>query len=142
MKTKKQRINLLTFCLFMIINIQYSFAQEKAPLDPIENSSNPSIKKGEYSKGMKQFNTEFMSKFIQPQNITEKQVSTIIQFTIEVDGTVSEFEILKYDKYGIGLQAIEIIKNMSAWIPAEQNGQKVKSRFTIPLTINVEKNKN
>lgn len=142
MKTKKQRIKLLTFCLFMIINIQYSVAQEKEPLNPIENSSNSSIKKGEYSKGMKQFNIEFMSKFIQPQNITEKQVSVAIQFTIEVDGTVSEFEILKYDTYGIGLQAIEIIKNMSAWIPAEQNGQKVKSRFTIPLTINVEKNKN
>lgn len=60
-----------------------------------------------------------------------------VSFIIEKDGSLSEIKVLKDIGFGTGKEAIRVLKMCPRWIPAEQNGQKVRVLYSIPITIQV-----
>ena len=61
-----------------------------------------------------------------------------ISFIINVDGTVSDVTAKNDPGYGVGKEAIRVIKNSPKWIPGSQNGKTVKSWRTQNISIRVE----
>ncbi|WP_053003572.1 energy transducer TonB [Sphingobacterium sp. Ag1] len=59
----------------------------------------------------------------------------MINFTIEKDGRLGNFQITKDIGYQTGETLIELIKKSSPWKPGYQNGRAVKSGYTYPLSF-------
>jgi hypothetical protein len=61
-----------------------------------------------------------------------------VSFTINEDGKLSDYKILKDLGYGTGQELIRVIELTSGkWTPAVKEGKPVKTTFTLPLSINV-----
>lgn len=68
--------------------------------------------------------------------VTDKPVRAIVQFTINVDGTVSDVKVMRKTTEAFDNEAVRVVNLMSGyWIPAEYEGKPVASKFTIPITF-------
>jgi periplasmic protein TonB len=65
-------------------------------------------------------------------NVTGK---VYVEFIIESDGILTNFNILKSVGFGIDEEAIRVLKLSPKWIPAKYKGRNVRSRFTIPMSM-------
>jgi protein TonB len=61
----------------------------------------------------------------------------IVQFVIEKDGSITHAEIARDIGGRCGEEAVRVVMSMPKWTPAEQNGIKVRSRFTLPVTFTI-----
>lgn len=60
----------------------------------------------------------------------------LISFIVEQDGTMSNLKIAKDPGYGLGDEAIRVLKKLNKkWIPGEERGRKVRTHFTLPITV-------
>lgn len=58
-----------------------------------------------------------------------------MEFIVEKDGILSEFKIVKDLGYGIGNEAIRVLKLSPAWTPGSENGKPVRVLYRLPITI-------
>ncbi|WP_310593820.1 M56 family metallopeptidase [Flavobacterium sp.] len=58
-----------------------------------------------------------------------------MKFMVEKDGNLSEFEIIKDDEFGLGKEAIRVLKMCPNWTPATENGKPVRVQYSLPITI-------
>jgi Gram-negative bacterial tonB protein. len=63
--------------------------------------------------------------------------TVIIQFIVDVTGTVSDVKALTNVGYGMEQEAIRVIKKSGKWKPAIQNGREVKAYRKQPITFQV-----
>ncbi|HTO16834.1 MAG TPA: energy transducer TonB [Edaphocola sp.] len=65
------------------------------------------------------------------------QGKVIVRFIVEIDGTLSNPEIIQNKDIGHGIpeEVIRIILEAPKWTPGRQNGQNVRSYMNIPLTF-------
>jgi hypothetical protein len=59
-------------------------------------------------------------------------------FTIEKDGSLSDFSILRDIGYGCGEEAIRVLKLCPNWIPAMVNNKPVRVEYSLPISIQTE----
>jgi periplasmic protein TonB len=59
----------------------------------------------------------------------------VVSFLIEKDGTLSNIKVINEVHPAIRDEAIRVISLSPAWVPAEQNGRKVKAYRQQPLTF-------
>jgi len=60
------------------------------------------------------------------------------KFAIEVDGSISNIEIVKKLGYGCDEEVIRVLKRMPKWTPAKLDGKSVKSYFTMPISFRTQ----
>jgi len=82
--------------------------------------------------------------FIKHGKLVDQQISSggiiYIEFIMNENGYAERLKIVKdFNDLQCNLEAIRLIKNMPKWIPAEDNGQKVKVRMIIPIKVRIEK---
>ncbi|MGN7787948.1 energy transducer TonB [Niabella sp. 22666] len=65
--------------------------------------------------------------------------TTIVQFIVDKDGTVSSLKALSKVGYGMEEEAMRVIKASGKWKPAVQNGREVKAYRKQPITFQVTK---
>lgn len=58
-----------------------------------------------------------------------------VRFLVERDGSISYVEALNDPGYGLAKAAVKVIKTGPKWRPGEQNGKKVRSFHTQPITF-------
>ncbi|MBO9618516.1 MAG: energy transducer TonB [Niabella sp.] len=68
---------------------------------------------------------------------TPGNYQVIVQFVVAADGTVSDIKVLKDPGFGMGDEAIRVIKKSGKWKPAIQNGYPVKAYRKQPITFQV-----
>lgn len=61
------------------------------------------------------------------------QGRVIAQFIVEKDGTLSNIKVVKGVSPELDGEAIRVISTMPAWIPAEDKGEAVRVKFTVPV---------
>jgi len=61
-----------------------------------------------------------------------------ISFIVDESGKMSDFSIVDNPGYGMGEEALRIIKEGPDWVPAQQNGHKVKARVFQSITYRLE----
>jgi len=96
----------------------------------------PTHSDAQYPGGREAF-TEFLKKYLNtPEDLEagDKRM-VLVRFIVDVDGTISKAEIVqsggdKYDR-----EVIRVLHKMPKWVPAMQNGIKVATYFTQPITF-------
>lgn len=58
-----------------------------------------------------------------------------IKFIIEMDGSITNEEILRDMGFGTGEEAIRVLKLSPKWIPAKKDGVPVRVQYSLPITL-------
>jgi len=114
----------------------------KLPIDPSpphDNTSRPEQVDipAEFPGGINQARQFLANNIRYPDEAVENGVNGTVQvkFTIELDGSISNIEIVKKLGYGCDEEVIRVLKRMPKWTPAKLKGQFVKSYFTMPVSF-------
>ena len=77
-----------------------------------------------------------------PREAAEKNIQGLVvyNFVVELDGTLSDFEIMHRAHPLLDAEALRIIKSMPPWNPAVYKGNKVRARNYVPMYFKLNKN--
>lgn len=63
------------------------------------------------------------------------QGKVVLTFVVDKDGKVKDVTIVKDIGGGCGKEAVRVVQGMPKWAPGEANGNKVKVRYTLPVSF-------
>ena len=63
--------------------------------------------------------------------------TVLVQFVVDIDGTVSDIKPLTNHGYGLEQEAVRVLKKAAKWKPAIQNGRQVKAYRKQVITFQV-----
>lgn len=116
----------LLFLFFVCFSGLISYAQE-----PVRSFVK---QKAAPKEGLVEFMKNFAHEFQFPEVDAAGKVMVRLKFTVEKDGTFSDIEVLD-DEFGIGNEAIRVLKTMPSWNPAMHDGKNVRSKFVLPIVL-------
>ena len=80
---------------------------------------------------------KFVRQFRTPEiSGSVNQITIRMQFVVEKDGSLTDIKVLN-DQYGVAKEAERVLKTLPKWKPAQQGGKTVRSKFTLPLTVEI-----
>lgn len=93
--------------------------------------------------GLSSFMDKFGEEFKFPNDLIAKSEigSFTMNFTVEEDGSLTNI-IVTEDKFNIGADVERVIKLMPKWKSATKNNKNIKSQYSMPVEINLEKKQN
>lgn len=147
----------LAINLLFTINMLYGFPQIVVDtlLPTIEDSVFTKVEqmpiftnscKGNYAEkqkcGEKAF-LEFIYKNIKYPTIAREngiEGKVVVSFIIEKDGTISNIELIRNPMVEIGEEIVRVIKKipLQSWEAGKQDGELVRVKFYLPITICLE----
>ncbi len=68
-----------------------------------------------------------------------KQGVVFFTFVVEKDGSISGLKLVRGVSADIDAEAMRVLATMANWLPAEQHGEAVRSRYTLPITFSLNK---
>jgi antitoxin component YwqK of YwqJK toxin-antitoxin module len=94
------------------------------------------IEKPIYKKGDNDFYTYVGKNYNIPaeQGLKGKVFTT---FEVDKDGSLINIKVLRDIGYGTGKEAIRVLSNSEKWTPGRNRGIPVKSRYNLPISINM-----
>jgi protein TonB len=93
----------------------------------------------EFPGGIAKFYTYVGNHFEKPEIDGEQTISVYVSFVIEKDGTMSNIKVLRDPGYGLGTEAIRVLKSLKAkWTPGMIAGQAVRTSYNLPITVKLE----
>lgn len=99
-------------------------------------SSNMVDKMPEFPGGIKKFYTYVGNNFEKPEVESESAIRVIVSFVIEKDGSMTDIRVLKDPGYGLGTEAIRVLKSLKTkWSPGMYEGKTVRTSYNLPITI-------
>jgi hypothetical protein len=95
----------------------------------------------EFPGGMNAFYKFIGKNFKMPVAVGKNKIDgkAYIRFVIEKDGSLTDITTLKDPGYGIGNEAIRVLKLSPKWTAATQKGKVVRVMYTLPITFQAEK---
>lgn len=64
--------------------------------------------------------------------------NVILNFVVEVDGSLTDIKVLKHLGYGTGEEAIRLLRNSPKWKPGTQDGIPVRVNYNLPIKLSVK----
>lgn len=133
----KAVIIIVLFCTFST----KSWAQDAEKTDFKEKDLYTSVveveQRPEYPGGIKELYKFIVNNFRLSEEAKKEGVKgqAYIEFIIEKDGSLTDFKIIKDLGYGIGHEAIRVLKRARKWIPGTMAQKPVRVLFRLPITI-------
>lgn len=95
----------------------------------------------EFPGGIKSFLALVGKRFKTP-DIGEEGIQRIfVYFVVEKDGTLSNIKVLKDPGYGLGNEAIRVLKSIKTkWKPGIQNNEPVRTAYNLPISVDMKNN--
>lgn len=125
--------------IFLILLLISGFAFSQTQNAVAKDSNNEKIlndKPSIFPKGTEVFRKMISDNFRMRKINSHKNIFCEITFIVERDGTMSNIKAKGNDE-DFNKEAIRAVSKIKdKWIPAEINGQKVRSRYRVPLNIN------
>ncbi len=112
--------------------------QPRSNYDPNRTSFQIVEEKAHFPGGLVVFG-EFLSLYLKyPESAKAKNITGVVkvQFTINENGSTSDFKVMQSLGYGCDEEAIRALKHLPDWIPGYQRGVPVKTRMILPITFN------
>lgn len=124
--------------LFLIIALyafQIASAQDSTNVEKpkVINYSAADVKP-EFPGGVEAF-YKFIAKNYKMPNVKRLSGKVYVNYTIDTDGSIIDIKVLRDIGYGTGEEAIRVLQNCPKWKPAEQNGQKVRCMYSLPIAL-------
>ncbi|KAF2079451.1 M56 family metallopeptidase [Flavobacterium sharifuzzamanii] len=151
MMTKKESVAKAVFKVLAVGAISmillFTFSSEAVAQDvnivnnKVYKAGDSEIKQPEFPGGMLEFYKFVGQRFKISEEVSKNKIDTKIymQFMVEKDGSLSEITIVKDAGYGLGEEAIRVLKLSPNWIPGSENGKPVRVLYSLPITIQTEK---
>ncbi|HET9824550.1 MAG TPA: energy transducer TonB, partial [Chitinophagaceae bacterium] len=75
-----------------------------------------------------------------PERATSLNVNgtVMISFVVNTSGKIEDARIVRSVEYSADQEALRVVTSSPDWIPAEENGRKVKAYRIQPITINID----
>lgn len=108
-----------------------------SPTEPL--TVNALDKLPEFPGGINKFYTFVGNNFNRPELDAEKTLKVYVSFVIEKDGSMTDIEVKRDPGYGMGKEAIRVLKSLKTkWSPGMLNGKAVRTAYNLPITIKTE----
>jgi protein TonB len=92
-------------------------------------------KNPEFPGGIKVF-LNYVATNFKPAEELENTVKANVSFVVEKDGSMSNIQVRNNPDYGMGEEAIRVLKSMKTkWQPGKKDGQNVRAYYNLPITI-------
>lgn len=123
------------FLLLILIITSTTYSQTTEDSEKIY-TVNELDKKPEFKGGIEKFYKYVAKNFKMPE---EEGLSgkIIVEFIIEKDGSISNFEVVQDIGYGTSEEVTRVFKNCPKWEPGIIDGKLVRTSYRFPITINV-----
>ncbi|MDX6182313.1 energy transducer TonB [Flavobacterium sp. Fl-77] len=111
------------------------------PAAPTNDPVAPGVldKMPEFPGGMSKFYTYVGNNFNRPELDAERTLKVYVTFVIEKDGSITDVMVKNDPGYGIGKEAIRVLKSIKTkWSPGILNGKAVRTLYSLPITIKTE----
>ena len=83
---------------------------------------------------------EYLSKNVKYPADAEKQKiegRVLVSFVVNTDGSITDISVERKAFPSLDAEAVRVISGMPKWIPGEQKGQKVRVKYTVPLSFHL-----
>jgi beta-lactamase regulating signal transducer with metallopeptidase domain len=97
--------------------------------DPIKEKIDP-----QFPGGMQEF-FKFISENYKTPTDFKGNGKIYISFMVETDGSLSEFQVLRDLGFGMGEEAVRVLKLSPKWIPGQEDGKVTRIKYYIPIKI-------
>jgi protein TonB len=125
----------IIFLAIVFFTVEMVSAQEKTNvLSEILYDTAGIDVKPEFPGGIDAF-YQFIGKNYNIPKVKKLDGKVYVTFVIEKDGSLTALKVLRDIGYGTGKEAIRVLMLSPKWIPGEQNGQKVRCIFSLPISI-------
>lgn len=106
----------------------------------LEFTETPKATDPEFPGGLEAFYKAINANFNIPKVDNNTTAKIYVSFSIEEDGTMSDIKVVKDPGYGLGKEAVRVIKLIKEkWKPGTRDGIPVKTSYTLPITITIKK---
>lgn len=97
----------------------------------------------EFNGGMAKFYDFMYTNFQYPQESARRSVNGTVEleFVVEKSGDITHVVLLKGLDFSIDDVILCLMKSMPRWKPATKNGEPVRYKVSMPLTIQASRNK-
>ena len=75
-----------------------------------------------------------------PDDAAKKQIEgrVLVTFVVNTDGSITDIEVFKKAFPSLDAEAVRVISGMPKWVPGEQKGQKVRVKYTVPISFRLK----
>lgn len=120
------------YTLITLFTLTFAQAQEQADYSALQV-------KPQCLEGMEVFYAYINNNMHIPEFEKDMNLRIAVNFVVEKDGTLSTVKIVKDPSYGLGEEAVRVIKECPLkWSPGVHNGKPVRAQFMLPIVIRVK----
>ena len=91
----------------------------------------------EFPGGAEGFAKYVQRNFRTPEVDSDLKGRVFVEFVVEKDGTLTDVKVVRDLGYGTGAEAMRMLKNAPKWRPGEQNGKKIRVRYSLPILLDI-----
>lgn len=150
MMTKEESVTKIVLKVFTVCAVYAITFFVFTPESIAQSSNNVKMKEGfnlsydttnasepKFPGGIEKFYMFVGQNFKIPEEFAKQKADgkIFMEFMIEKDGTLSDFKVAKDLGYGIGDEAIRVLKLSPKWIPATENGKPIRVSYSLPILI-------
>ena len=109
-----------------------------------QNDKRPEVLFGDVVEQMPSFpgGTQALMEYLQENVVypeeTCAQGRVVITFVVEKDGSITEAKVVKSVEPALDEEALRIVNAMPKWIPGSQNGERVRTKFAVPVFFRLQ----
>lgn len=124
----------LLFFTIALFSMQFAFGQISYAGTAETVTYDKAEVKPEYLGGYNEF-IKFVGENYKAPDVEGLSGVVKVTFIIEVNGRVTNIKVVKDLGNGSGEEAVRVLKNCPIWSPGEVEGERVRVRMELPITI-------
>lgn len=130
---RKIALTLVLLSVFGVVAAQ----SEKDSVNKSTQSEKVVITQPEFKGGIEKMYEYITTNFQYPEDAKKRSVrgKMEVEFTVEKSGDITYVGILKGLDYSIDEEVLRLLKAMPRWTPATKNGEPVRYKVSMPITI-------
>lgn len=95
----------------------------------------------EFPGGLAAFYKYVSNNFRTPELDRDLNVSVLVAFVVEKDGSLTGIRITRDPGYGLGKEAERMLRSLKVkWSPGIQNGKPVRVQYSLPIKVQIKSN--
>jgi protein TonB len=122
--------SIITLCAILSFVTITVYGQNKNSAEKIVCCVEP---QPNYPGGLDSLRTFIKLNLIRPRATAEYEGNVYVEFVVNEDGSLTSFKIIRGLCNICDSNAIETLKKMPKWIPAEGNNKAIKSKIIVPV---------
>ena len=77
--------------------------------------------------------------FEKPEIEGERTIRVLVSFVIEKDGSMTDIRVQRDPGYGLGKEAIRVLKSLrTKWSPGMIGSKPVRTSYNLPITVQMD----